>query len=151
MVTVRPDPGAMMGRPSSPSRRRGKSLTEGASQILGTNDSTVRQLKPPHPSHVEGPISPRRLGLATYPNPRPLTWPSFAMNIYKPPPTRSGRRLPQPASFGSRNPAQERFPFKSLLDTLLVSWSPLPNSNQVLVNSVLSGKKFLIVLFLSLK
>ena len=68
----------MMGRPFSPSRRRGKSLTEGASQIPGTNDSTLHQLKPPHPSHVEGPVSPRRLGLATYPNPRPsnLTIPS---------------------------------------------------------------------------
>ena len=61
----------MMGRPSSPSRWWGKSLTEGASQILGTNDSTLHQLKPPHPSHVEGPVGPRRLGLATYPNPRP--------------------------------------------------------------------------------
>ena len=61
----------MMGRPSSPSRRRGKSLTEGASQILGTNDSTLRQLKPPYPSHVEGPVSLQRLGLATYLNPRP--------------------------------------------------------------------------------
>ena len=49
----------------------GKSLTEGASQIPVTNDSTLHQLKPPHPSHVEGPVGPRRLGLATYPNPRP--------------------------------------------------------------------------------
>ena len=61
----------MMGRPSSPSLRQGKSLTEGASQILGTNDSTLRQLKPPHPSHVEGPVTPQGLGLATYANPRP--------------------------------------------------------------------------------
>ncbi|KAI4578099.1 hypothetical protein MJG53_010954 [Ovis ammon polii x Ovis aries] len=44
---------------------------EGASQILGTNDSTLRQLKPPHPSHIEGPVSPRCLGLVTYLNPRP--------------------------------------------------------------------------------
>ena len=62
-----------MGRPSSSSCRRGKSLMEGASQILGTNFSTLHQLKPPHPSHVEGPISPRRLSLVTYLNPRPLT------------------------------------------------------------------------------
>ena len=48
---------------------------EGASHIPGTNDSTLRQLKLPHPSHVEGPASPRRLGLATYLNPRPLTVP----------------------------------------------------------------------------
>ena len=60
-----------MACPSSPSCRRGKSLMKGASQILGTNDSTLHQLKPPHPSHVEGPVSPRRLGLATYLNPRP--------------------------------------------------------------------------------
>ena len=65
----------MMGRPSSPSRQWGMSLTEGASQIPGTNDSTRRQLKPPRPSHVEGPISLRRLGLATYPNPCPLRVP----------------------------------------------------------------------------
>ena len=39
---------------------------EGASQILETNDSTLHQLKPSHPSHVEGPVSPRRLCLATY-------------------------------------------------------------------------------------
>ena len=61
----------MMGRPSSPSRRWGKSLTEGASQILGTNDSTLCQLKPPHRSLMEGPVSLRRLSLATYPNPCP--------------------------------------------------------------------------------
>ena len=60
----------MMSRPFSlPTARR--SLTEGSSQIPGTNDSTLRQLKPPHPSHVEGPVSPRRLSLATYLNPRP--------------------------------------------------------------------------------
>ena len=60
-----------MGLPSSSSRWRGMSLMEGAPQIPGTNDSTLHQLKPPHPSHVEGLVSPRRLGLATYPNPRP--------------------------------------------------------------------------------
>ena len=60
-----------MGRPSSPSLQQGKSLTEGASQILGTNDSTRPQVKLPHVSHKEGPVSPRRLGLASYPNPRP--------------------------------------------------------------------------------
>ena len=61
-----------MGRPFSPPQAV-KSLMEGASQILGTNDSTLRQLKPPHPSHTEGPISPQRLGLVTYLNPHPLT------------------------------------------------------------------------------
>ena len=44
---------------------------EGASQIPGTNDSTLHQLKLPHPSHVEGPVSLRHLGLATYLNPCP--------------------------------------------------------------------------------
>ena len=69
-VIVRLDPGAMTGRPSSlPLARR--SLTEGSSQIPETNDSTLRRLKLPHPSHIERPVSPRRLGLATYPNPRP--------------------------------------------------------------------------------
>ena len=88
---VRPDRGAMTGRPpfppsgdqwqhtlpaammrcpsSLPPARR--SLTEGSSQIPGTNGSTLPRLKPPHPSHLEGPVSPRLLGLATYLNPRP--------------------------------------------------------------------------------
>ena len=61
----------MMGCPTSSSHWQGKSLTEGASQIPGNNDSTFHQLKPPHPSHVERPVSPQRLGLVTYPNPRP--------------------------------------------------------------------------------
>ena len=60
-----------MGRPVLSLPRAGKSLKEGASQILGTNDSTLHQLKPPHPSHVEGLVSPQHLGLATYLNPRP--------------------------------------------------------------------------------
>ncbi|KAI4557826.1 hypothetical protein MJG53_018579 [Ovis ammon polii x Ovis aries] len=59
------------GAASRTSPLQGKSLTEGASQILGTNDNTLHQLKPPHPSHVEGPVSQRRLGLATYPNLHP--------------------------------------------------------------------------------
>ena len=37
-----------MGRPFPPSR--GKVPKEGASQIPGTSDSTVRQLKPPTPA-----------------------------------------------------------------------------------------------------
>ena len=96
---------------------------EGTSQIPGTNDSTLRQLKPPHPSHVEGPVSPRRLGLATYPNPRPssLTIPRNKRIKTTPNPVREP--LPQPASFGSGNPAWECFSIKSLLDTLWVSWS----------------------------
>ena len=61
----------MIGHPSSPSHWWGKSLMKEASQILGTNDSILRQLMPPHPSHVEGPGSPRCLGLLTYPNPHP--------------------------------------------------------------------------------
>ena len=65
------DPRGHEGPPLSLPRWRGRSLVEGASQILGTNDSTLRQRKPPHPSRAEGPVSPRRLGLATYPNPRP--------------------------------------------------------------------------------
>ena len=44
---------------------------EGASQIPETNESTIRQLKPPHSSHKEGRVSLQCLSLATYPNPRP--------------------------------------------------------------------------------
>ena len=56
---VRPDPGGYDGPPLlSLPLAGGKSLTVGASQIPGTNDSTLHQLKPPYPSHIEGPISP---------------------------------------------------------------------------------------------
>ena len=50
---IRSDPGGHDGPPllSLPPARR--SLTEGSSQIPGTNDSTLRQLKPP-------PSQPRR-------------------------------------------------------------------------------------------
>ena len=61
----------MMGRPSSPSRWQEKPLTEEDSQTPRTNDSTLCQLKPPHRSLMEGPVSLRRLSLATYPNPCP--------------------------------------------------------------------------------
>ena len=64
-------PGGRDGPPLLSLLPAGKSLTEGASQIPGTNDSTLHQLKPPYPSQVEGPVSPRRLSLATYLNPRP--------------------------------------------------------------------------------
>ena len=106
-----------MGHPFPPSCWQGKSLMEGASQILGTNDSTLLQLKPPHPSHVEGPVSPRCLSLVTYPNPSPSSLTIPRNKRIKATPTRSGRGLPRPASFGSRNPTQEGFPIKSLLDT----------------------------------
>ena len=103
----------MMSRPFSlPLVRR--SLMGGSSQILGTNDSTLHQLKPPHPSHVEGPVSPQSLGLATYPNPRPssLTIPGNEP-IKTTPNTVPGGDFPRPASFGCGNPAQEYFPIKA--------------------------------------
>ena len=102
----------MMGHPSSPSPWWGKSLTEGASQILGTNDSTLLQLKPPHPSHVEGPVSPRCLSLVTYPNPSPSSLTIPRNKRIKATPTRSGRGLPRPASFGSGNPTRDCFAIK---------------------------------------
>ena len=101
---------------------------EGASQILGTNDSTLHQLKPPHPSHVEGPISPRRLGLATYPNPGPLTWPSLTTNTHKPPPTRSGCGFPWPASFRSQNPPRSASPLKPVRHSFWCPGRLLPNT-----------------------
>ena len=79
---------------------------EGTSQIPGTNDSTLRQLKPPHPSHVEGPVSPRRLNLATYPNPHP-----------------SGADFLHLPLLGPGTPPRSASPLKSLLDAFLVSWS----------------------------
>ena len=112
-----------MGRPSSPSLQQGKSLTEGASQILGTNDSTLPQVKLPHVSHKEGPVSPRRLGLVTYPNPRPssLTIPCND-RIKTTPKTVRADFLDLPPS-GPGTPPRSASPLKSLLDTLLVSWS----------------------------
>ena len=61
-VGVRPAQGGHDGPPllSLPSLpAAGQSLMEGASQITGTNDSTFHQLQQPHPSHAEGPVSPR--------------------------------------------------------------------------------------------
>ena len=116
-------PGAMMGRLSSPSHQRGKSLTEGASQIPGTNDSTLHQPKLPHPSHVEGPVSPRHLSLVTYPNLRPSSLTTTRNERIKATPNKVGHGLPRPASLGSRIPPGSASPLKSLLDTLLVSWS----------------------------
>ena len=104
----------MMGRPSSPSRWQEKPLTEEDSQTPRTNDSTLRQLQPPYPSPFEGPVSPRCLGLTTYPNPRPssLTIPGNEP-IKTTPNTVPGGDFPRPASFGCGNPAQEYFPIKA--------------------------------------
>ena len=97
---------------------------EGASQIPGTNDSILHQLKPPHPSHIEGPVSPRRLGLATYPNPCPssLTIPRNELIKTTPNTVRGADFLDLPRS-GLGTPPGSASPLKSLLDTLLVSWS----------------------------
>ena len=111
LLTARLDPRAMTGGPSPPSRRRGRSLTEGASRIPGTNDSTLRQLKPPHPSHVEGPVS-LLLGLATYLNPRPSSLTIPRNRRIKATTNTSRCRLPPPAWFWSRNPAPERLAIK---------------------------------------
>ena len=91
-----------------------KSLTEGASQMPGTNDSTLRQLKPPHPSHIEKPISLRCHEPAAYPNPHSLAQPSLATCIYKQ--TSNvvpARGFPRPAPFGSGNPARDRLAIKA--------------------------------------
>ena len=103
-----------------------QSLTEGASQMPGTNDSTLCQLKPPHPSHIEKPISSRCHEPAAYPNPHLLAQPSLATCIYKQISTAGGGRadfldLPrsgpgtpfgrEPRSVG--NPARECFTIKA--------------------------------------
>ena len=102
----------MIGHPSSPSHWWGKSLMERASQIPGTNDSTLHQLKPPHPSHVEGPVSPRCLGLTTYPSPRTSSLTIPRNKRIKITPPWSGCRLPRPASFGSGNFTRSASPLK---------------------------------------
>ena len=117
-----------MGRPSSPSRRRGKSLMEGTSQIPGTNDSTLRQLKPPHPSHTEGPVSPRRLGLVTYPNPSPSSLTIPRKEHIKATPNTSGADFLHLPRSDLGTPTWSALPLKRLLDILLVFWSSLPNS-----------------------
>ena len=113
LVTVRPAPAAIMGRPSSPSRRRGRSLTEGASQIPGTNDSTLRQLKPPHPSHIEGPVSPRCLGLATYPSPRTSSLTIPCNKRIKTTPNMVRGQTSSTCLVRSGNPARECFAIKA--------------------------------------
>ena len=87
-----------------------QSLMEGASQMPGTNDSTLRQLKPPRSSRIEKPISSRCHEPAAYPNLHPLAQPSLATCIYKQTSNAVwARRFPRPAPFGSGNPARERF------------------------------------------
>ena len=118
-----------MGCPSSPSGRWGKSLMEGASQIPGTNDSTLHQLKLPHPSHIEGPVSPRCLGLATCPNPRPSSLTIPRNQRIKTTPNTVQARTSSTCLLRVREPCPgSASPLKSLLDTVLVSWSfVLPN------------------------
>ena len=101
-----------MGRPSCPSSQGGKSLREGASQIPGTNGSTLHQLKPPHPSHVEGPVGPRRLGLATYPNPRPSSLTIPRNERMKTTPNTVRVRTSSTCLVRVGNPAPERFAIK---------------------------------------
>ena len=98
---------------------------EGASQIPGANDSTLRQLKPPHPSHVEGSVSPPRLRLATYLNPRPssLTIPRKERIKTTPNTVPFGSDFLYLPCLGPGTPPGNALPLKSLLDTLLVSWS----------------------------
>ena len=86
-----------------------QSLTEGASQMPGTNDSTLRQLKPSRPSRIEKPISSPRHEPAAYPNLHPLAQPSLATCIYQ----RGGARgFPRPARFGSGTPPRSALPLK---------------------------------------
>ena len=91
-----------------------QSLTEGASQMPGTNDSTLRQLKPPRSSHIEKPISSRCHEPAAYPNLHPLAQPSLAMCIYKQTSKAvPARGFPRPAPLGSGNHAREHFAIKA--------------------------------------
>ena len=114
----------MMGRPSSPSRLRGKSLREGASQIPGTNDTTLRQLKPPYPSHIEAPVSPRRLGLATYLNPRPSSLTIPRKERIKATHNTVQAQTSSTCLLQVREPAWERFAIKKPFSG---SWSSSPN------------------------
>ena len=123
VLSVRPDPGAVMSHPSSLPTL----ITKGSSQIPGTNDSILHQLKPPHPSHVEGPVSPRRLGLATYPNPCPSSLTIPRNQRIKTTPNTVQARTSSTCRVRVLESHRERFAIKSLLDTLLVSWSSLPN------------------------
>ena len=84
----------------------------GKSQIPGTNDSTLHQLKPPRPSHVEGPVSPRRLGLATYPNPVHLALTIPCNEHIETTPHMIGARTSSTCLIRSGNPARERFAIK---------------------------------------
>ena len=104
-----------------------QSLMEGASQMPGTNDSTLRQLKPPRSSRIEKPISSRCHEPAAYPNLHPLAQPSLAMCIYKQ--TSKAVQVggfPGPAPFRSRNPARSASP-KPVKHFLGVPGHLLPN------------------------
>ena len=91
-----------------------QSLTEGASQMPGTNDSTLRQLKPSRPSRIEKPISSPRHEPAAYPNLHPLAQPSLATCIYKQTSNAvPARGFPRPAPLGSGNHAREHFAIKA--------------------------------------
>ena len=86
---------------------------EGAAQIPRTKDRTLRQLEPPHPSHVEGPVSPRRLGLETYPNPRPSSLTIPGNQRIKTTPNLVGARTPSTCLLLVGNPDREHCPIKA--------------------------------------
>ena len=103
--------------------RWGKSLTEGASRMPGTYDSTLRQLKPPRPSCIEKPISSQHREPATYPNPHPLAQPSLETCIYKQTSnTVRARRFPRPAPPRSASPLK---PLRHFLVYLVVFYLTL--------------------------
>ena len=110
---VRPDPRGYDGPPllSLPLAER-KSLTVGASQILGTNDSTLHQLKSPHPSQVEGPVSPRRLGLVTYLNPCPSSLAILCNECIKTTPNTVWAQTSSTCLVQVQNPSRKRFTIK---------------------------------------
>ena len=91
-----------------------QSLREGASQMPGTNDSTLRQVKPPRPRCIEKPISSQHHEPAAYPNPHPLAQPSLATCVYKQTSNAVwAHGFPRPAPFRSGNPAREHFAIKA--------------------------------------
>ena len=106
-----------------------QSLTEGASQMPGTNDSTLCQLKPSHPSHIEKPISSRCHEPAAYPNPHLLAQPSLTTGIYKKTSNASGHadflHLP---CLGPGTPTRNTSPLKPIKHFLGVPGRLLSNN-----------------------
>ena len=127
VVPERPTRGPLWVVPSSPSPAGGKVPNGRHLPDPGTNDSTLRQkAAPPQPrGRTCQPATPRP-GDLSEPRPSSLTIPHNKR--IKTTPNAVRARTSSTCSVRSSNPPVSASPLKSLLDTLSVSRSSLPNS-----------------------